>query len=233
MRSQRLDRRALARAGIFLLIGVLINVLVAWGCAVLVPIDHVSSGYWNAIGEVIALRPGAFRKVNPYLPYPPEILQEPGDAVLPRRVSVYSTEQIRDQRGWPWQSLEMEIWEGRWGSPTNSNIAMDPDLVIDPGRGCASIGLSDTDRVDREFWSQATFQRKFLLIPLSPVWPGFIGNSLFYAFGLYAIVHLRGEARRHLRRRAGRCPNCNYDLRATTTGICPECGAAITPRAKA
>lgn len=28
-----------------------------------------------------------------------------------------------------------------------------------------------------------------------------------------------------LRPRQGRCPSCNYDLRATTTGICPECGS--------
>ncbi len=27
------------------------------------------------------------------------------------------------------------------------------------------------------------------------------------------------------------CANCGYDLTANTTGICPECGAAITPRA--
>ena len=32
------------------------------------------------------------------------------------------------------------------------------------------------------------------------------------------------------RRRAGRCPSCNYDLTANTSGVCPECGKALTAR---
>ncbi len=46
---------------------------------------------------------------------------------------------------------------------------------------------------------------------------------------LWAIVLLVGLPtaylwRRDRRRAPGLCPNCNYDLRANTTGICPECG---------
>ncbi len=28
----------------------------------------------------------------------------------------------------------------------------------------------------------------------------------------------------------GHCTNCDYDLQGNTTGVCPECGAPITPR---
>ncbi len=69
------------------------------------------------------------------------------------------------------------------------------------------------------------------VIPLRIYWPGAIINTLTYAAALFVPFTLVPITRRHLRRRAGRCVNCNYDLRATTTGTCPECGAAITPRA--
>ncbi len=68
-------------------------------------------------------------------------------------------------------------------------------------------------------------------IPLTIDWPGAIVNTLTYAALLVIPFILAPLLRRYLRRRAGRCPDCNYDLRATTTGTCPECGAAITPRA--
>ncbi len=70
-----------------------------------------------------------------------------------------------------------------------------------------------------------------LVLPLTVYWPGAIINTLTYAAALFIPFELIPWTRRHLRRRAGRCPNCNYDLRATTTGACPECGAAITRRA--
>ncbi|MCC6906998.1 MAG: hypothetical protein IT430_03570 [Phycisphaerales bacterium] len=68
-------------------------------------------------------------------------------------------------------------------------------------------------------------------IPLRIIWPGAIANTLIYAAALLVPFTVVPFARRHLRRRRGHCPACNYDLRATTTGVCPECGAANTPRA--
>ncbi len=71
------------------------------------------------------------------------------------------------------------------------------------------------------------------VIPLRIHWHGAISNTLLYAAALSMLVvcfRLLRATRRHLRRRAGHCPNCNYDLRASTTGTCPECGAAILPR---
>ncbi len=71
------------------------------------------------------------------------------------------------------------------------------------------------------------------IIPLKVHWNGALINTILYAQVMLIPLALLPAARRHLRRRRGRCPTCNYDLRATTTGACPECGAAITPRAKA
>jgi hypothetical protein len=44
-------------------------------------------------------------------------------------------------------------------------------------------------------------------------------------FAILPAVHLRGILRTRRRNRAGLCPTCGYDLRATPDR-CPECGAA-------
>ncbi|MCC6907003.1 MAG: hypothetical protein IT430_03595 [Phycisphaerales bacterium] len=64
-------------------------------------------------------------------------------------------------------------------------------------------------------------------LPLAIYWPGAIVNTLIYAAVLLALATLVRLSRQRLRVRRGHCPACNYDLRATTTGVCPECGAVI------
>lgn len=66
-----------------------------------------------------------------------------------------------------------------------------------------------------------------IVFPFRPLWTG----QVFYSAFCLGVVLLVPMTRRHLRMRRGRCAACNYDLRATTTGTCPECGAAIAPRA--
>ncbi|MCC6907001.1 MAG: hypothetical protein IT430_03585 [Phycisphaerales bacterium] len=71
------------------------------------------------------------------------------------------------------------------------------------------------------------------VLPFRPVWTG----QLIYGSFWFAVVALLRTSWWVLRRgwrdqraRRGRCTFCNYDLRGNTTGVCPECGAAITPR---
>ena len=44
---------------------------------------------------------------------------------------------------------------------------------------------------------------------------------------------LRAENTRRVRREAGLCANCEYDLRGNTSGVCPECGTPATPSSDA
>ena len=70
-------------------------------------------------------------------------------------------------------------------------------------------------------------------LPLRPVWPGFVLNSLLYAASLWLLISGPFTLRRMIRRKRGLCPKCAYDLRGTDHAACPECGTAIEIRAAA
>ncbi len=70
--------------------------------------------------------------------------------------------------------------------------------------------------------------RRRLPIPLLPIPLGFTLNTLFYAALLYVPVLGFGALKCRQRARRGLCPACAYDLAGMTT--CPECGSAPSPR---
>lgn len=58
------------------------------------------------------------------------------------------------------------------------------------------------------------------------------GTLLAMIFGVpvYFVViwrKSRREKRVEFRRKNGICVNCGYDLRGSTTGVCPECGESV------
>jgi hypothetical protein len=90
--------------------------------------------------------------------------------------------------------------------------------------------LRDGLRVpDYVFPGGATFARA---LPLRPIWPGFAINTLFYAAILWVMFATPFAIRRWRRVKGGLCQNCGYDLRGSggTTGaaLCPECGNPVS-----
>jgi len=61
-------------------------------------------------------------------------------------------------------------------------------------------------------------------IPVRPILPGFIVNTLFYAAIWFGVLFVPGIAKRAIRRKRGRCVKCGYDLRGDVAAGCPECG---------
>ncbi|MCP4249914.1 MAG: hypothetical protein GY778_22960 [bacterium] len=56
-----------------------------------------------------------------------------------------------------------------------------------------------------------------------PIW------SLTALLTFYPVIALiRGPGRRWRRRRRGLCLPCGYDLTGNVSGVCPECGEAIS-----
>lgn len=78
--------------------------------------------------------------------------------------------------------------------------------------------------VERGNWAVRAFGRDWL-IPTLPLWPGLLGNTLFYA--LLVLIPIVLWRWRKLRRRARRrmCLACGYEL-GEGVKACPECGLA-------
>lgn len=70
--------------------------------------------------------------------------------------------------------------------------------------------------------------KAFTTIPLVPLWPGFAVNTLFYAAIAWMLFAALFAWRRRRRARRGLCAACAYPV--GIGGVCTECGAAVTPR---
>lgn len=71
----------------------------------------------------------------------------------------------------------------------------------------------------------AASKGSFRAIPLTLLWPGFAIDTAFYGAAWFGVFFAPGVIRQFARRRRGGCVGCGYDLRATESGVCPECGA--------
>jgi hypothetical protein len=72
-----------------------------------------------------------------------------------------------------------------------------------------------------------------LQLPLRPLGPGFVLDTVVFAGALWLAGALMVRGRRRGRLDNGKCPRCTYDLRATPaegTAMCPECGAEVAGR---
>jgi hypothetical protein len=62
-------------------------------------------------------------------------------------------------------------------------------------------------------------------LPLRPIWPGFLVNSVLFATPLWLIFDGIRMVRRIVRRRLGLCADCAYPISANP--VCTECGASV------
>jgi|GEM_PF-2151339 len=64
-------------------------------------------------------------------------------------------------------------------------------------------------------------------LPLRPIWPAFVINSLLYAGLTWSAASMLRVAHRRSRLRRNLCPICAYPIAASPT--CPECGHSLPP----
>lgn len=78
---------------------------------------------------------------------------------------------------------------------------------------------------------QSPFMDPIWTLPLLPVGPGVIVNSVFYAGVLWLAWQLIIRKRSQLRLRRGECVRCRYPI-VPGKDVCPECGTPVTVSAR-
>jgi len=214
--------RQLFKLAWFLILGAIVNVAVAWGCAWpesdQLGLRFPSLAFASSILEATEVEVGHFVKVgwsrtndSDRFIYKVNIVQEtyPGYAQqyyyetneprpginFTRHLQRNEAFAVHVQAGWPLWCLEGDVWFTTY--PYNSECIQDPIGIVKVG--------------DNH------------LLPIRIVWRGIAINTIFYAALLWLLTLGPFTARRMIRRKRGRCIKCGYDLRGTPD-LCPECG---------
>ena len=209
-------KHRLTKLVVFLLLGAIVNVAVAWGCAGWIDLTGVvprgtsprkySRYHWQVFDyfERIGASRMGWR-------VPPIIITGDGQTNMDSYMESLPQEfepplplgRISDRRGWPLLSMQCAFVE------TAQDI-WNPVYEVDDG-----IKLTTTPGSD---------ERGLRALPLRPIWTGFAINTVFYAAILWLLTLGPFTARRMIRQRRGHCIKCGYDLRGHFSAGCPECG---------
>jgi hypothetical protein len=230
-----LVRLTAKRILVLLLLGMIINVAVAWWCEHFYGTDPFSEspppnpGAWTEEDAVrewwLAHRPEGF--ADDVTMAQARLHKGIG---LDRRLYFgyvrgepepehYRTENAQEHRaGRPWRSLRGEKW-------VRVLFTVDEEL-----------NLTEVEALTIHRWGfspelpadKPPAYERWPFFPLMPMWPGFALNTLLYAWLLvmaqFIVFNWPFQLRRFVRRRRGRCPACGYDLRKDFDAGCPECG---------
>ena len=224
----------------FLLLGAIINVAVAWGLAAVGPI---SAGPTSVVA-------------TGWRPWP---IQVDGFPPLARQMDITESMGARRNRLWAW-TMDASVRDADRADVQELADSKDvPVFVIQaldeldgaqagaPGRfalevwsfGWPKLSLrggewgQGPDELTRfgvsnaiELTGRTAYGGKRYL-PLLPLWPGFVINTIFCAAIVWMLFAAGGRMRRRRRIKRGLCPKCAYDLRGSDSKICPECGTAV------
>lgn len=224
-------------------IGFIVNVCVAWTFAVR-PLLPTEGGFGGSgrpapprIGDRIAITPDVFRatrgrsvhrttgdvlirQVPARRSLPIPLCDEPKFQSLIPGWSAFAHDSVHQAlddsdthyfaehaAGWPLLSFRRNRIRSHHG-------LSDPEVIIDHG----AISLPQ--------WVARQGLRT--LLPVTPIWPGVIINSIFYAGLVHCLFLGPAIVRRRLRTRSDRCPQCAYPR--GTSPRCTECGSTLRDR---
>ena len=224
-------KRRLTKLVVFLVLGAVVNVGVAWGC-------ELSTTWTVTIGRInLDQEEVVWPKYLDDAKWPPPVVayrdKVEGVGVRFTEMSSFAgSYDGRDEKfmlgvleyGWPFRSMEVH-WP----------------MVFGPHQDAR---MSET--LERAGWYRGLTPPDFVPVygprgahglPIVPVAGGFSINTILYASALWIVfgapLTLHRVIRRLLRRKRGRCIKCAYDLRGAEHEVCPECGQELCVKAEA
>jgi len=214
MRRSRAGMWRWVRRGVVAMcVGVVVNVVVAWGCVL-----------WSPVGVPVR---------QPETTWPREVPERWPDyadssewhGIGVSRLESFNTWELGaecvtlwSRSGWPMHAMEFyTLIEQRSRKER-------PYLQLVSMKGEAGwTALAGTEVPAGNLNSAGPWRR----LPLVALWPGFTVNVLFYAFVWLGLLRVPHVVRRGRRMRRGECGACGYDVAGIAGGVCPECGWGV------
>ncbi len=197
-------KRATLRMVLFLLLGAVINVAVAWGCVVAVPIalrpaeitvKEISADYLQV--QCIQRAFGRTRETWGERHSLPVVIDTGSPFGQHPLVSSW------ERTGWPMRALHC------------STSAHELTYTTDAGEVLAAGSEGQIDqgiKVSPERFTVSTSPlpvSTWRALPLRPIWPGFAVNTIIYAVLVWLLVAGVVQARRYIRRKRGQDEHTN------------------------
>lgn len=194
------------RIAMVLMLGVLMNVAVAWCCVYSIPSGAITPS---------DVEPPDYTWVEKHR-QTPETFQGHSRAeffgvTLDGFDILYNKEfsriiVFRARAGWPWRSLSGGYWE----------VIAQP--ATQPwGEAARTIAITSV-------YVPIAEEERSCYYPIAPILPGFVLNTIFYGAIWFALFFGFSTTCRAIRRQRGRCPMCGYHLRGEFEKGCSECG---------
>jgi hypothetical protein len=199
----RNSRRIIARVIVFLLLGAIVNVAVAWGCTI--PSWSITLSATPVDGPSWPLKPK-----NSWSTPPNSVARATRFGLAfeswhdTRTNGRYASMSVR-RAGWPNYGLRCSSWHELYAGQTKQQVTS-----------------FDAVMMKRPFATERW-------LPLRPIWPGFAVNTLFYAGILWLLFAAPFALRRRRRIKRGLCPACAYPV--GDSEVCTECGKPVRRKA--
>jgi predicted RNA-binding Zn-ribbon protein involved in translation (DUF1610 family) len=206
-------KRCATKAIVFLLAGAIINVAVAWACAIFIQYDpslnsygvwhfeHAQSDSW----VMYSTKPGA--EITKVLKLPRRMSVGEAKAVL-------NGQQLVPKYAFPYCSADKSCKVVSNGWPY---LSLHSVVVFGDNK---SRRVKSGIPIDRDANGK--------VLPLNPLIGRTLANTVIYAAIVWMLFAVPGVVRRRMRRKRGQCAACGYSLRGRGTSggeKCPECGA--------
>jgi hypothetical protein len=240
----RTIRRIIARASVFLLLAAIVNIAVAWGCALAIHFDTM----WYLDGA----SGGVLEVEHSYQHWLVHRDQKPGAC---RIASQWADRDLRIDLSGAWPENRPEALIPDWAASARPDVASAsrstwhyrwvdargwPLLALGTGIACDTSSHANAESVrilggipidQPTLGSMRSIGGNQRFIPLRPIWPGFAINTLFYAGILWLLFAAPFALRRRFRGgriKRGLCPACAYPV--GDSPVCSECGKAVEQR---
>ena len=218
-------KRRLTKLVVFLLLGAIVNVAVAWVIGV-APAD-----YSRPVGFAEPASDQPSRLAN-------QMAMLAGTTTSKRYEFFNRFHATYGVQGVPDLDAVIPYWAAQYLSEEDLNRSRDAAyLVTARATGWPALSMSGGMRlnlsgitIEQSDWAillpppKPSRVDQSRIVPLRPIWPGFAINTFFYAAIVWVLWSSPLAARRVSRRKRGRCIRCGYDLSHAEHGACPECG---------